>query len=187
METTMRSYQLIILAALFAGAAHTASAAPAAGYAGQESRDIKALSAEDTQAFLSGKGMGLAKAAELNGYPGPSHVLALAAELGLTARQRQLTQALFADMEEKAIAAGRALVDEERKLDQLFAGKTVTPELLARSLARIGELQAKVREVHLATHLEQVRILTPEQTAHYMQLRGYASAQAAPGAEHHHH
>jgi hypothetical protein len=28
--------------------------------------------------------MGMAKAAELNGYPGPAHVLALAKPLGLT-------------------------------------------------------------------------------------------------------
>ncbi|MBC7858466.1 MAG: hypothetical protein H7Z39_06730 [Burkholderiaceae bacterium] len=183
----MRTYQHILLAALFAGAAQTASAAPAASYAGQDGREIKALSAEDTQAFLSGKGMGLAKAAELNGYPGPSHVLGLASELGLTARQKQLTQALFAVMEERAVGFGRGLVEEERKLDRLFANKAITPELLTRSLARIGELQAKVREVHLATHLDQARILTPEQIAHYMQLRGYASAQATPGAEHHRH
>lgn len=100
----MRSYKLAILTALLAGVAHSTFAAPAASYAGQESRAIKAMSAEDTQAFLSGKGMGLAKAAELNGYPGPSHALALASELGLTSEQRQLTQALFATMEEKACA-----------------------------------------------------------------------------------
>lgn len=181
----MRTYKRIILAACLAGAAQTASAAPAASYAGQDSREIKALSAEDTQAFLSGKGMGLAKAAELNGYPGPSHVLGLASELGLTPQQRQLTQALFAAMEERAVGFGRSLVEEERKLDQLFASKTITPELLTQSLARIGQLQAKVREVHLAIHLEQAKILTPEQIAHYMRLRGYASAK--PDAGHHQH
>lgn len=37
-------------------------------YAGQEQREIKSLSAEDVQSLLTGKGMGLAKAAELNGY-----------------------------------------------------------------------------------------------------------------------
>ena len=39
-------------------------------YVGQESREIKALSPQEISDYLSGKGMGLAKAAELNGYPG---------------------------------------------------------------------------------------------------------------------
>jgi hypothetical protein len=39
-------------------------------YAGQEKREIKALSAEDIEGYLTGQGMGFAKAAELNHYPG---------------------------------------------------------------------------------------------------------------------
>ena len=56
----------------------------ASPYVGQETGDIKALSSEDVDAYLSGKGMGLAKAAELNGYAGPSHVLEIASQLDLT-------------------------------------------------------------------------------------------------------
>ena len=55
-----------------------------APYAGQQARSIKSLSAEDVAALLKGEGMGMAKAAELNGYPGPVHVLTLADELRLT-------------------------------------------------------------------------------------------------------
>ena len=91
----------------------------ASPYAGEEERDIKALSAEDVDAYLTGQGMGFAKAAELNGYAGPKHVLELASELELTAEQRTRTQALFASMQTKAVALGRQLVDEERKLDRL--------------------------------------------------------------------
>ena len=72
------------------------AAAPESPYVGQESRGIKALSPEDVDAYLAGKGMGLAKAAELNGYPGPAHVLELASQLSLTSDQRARTQALFA-------------------------------------------------------------------------------------------
>ena len=43
----------------------------AAPYAGEAGRDIKALSPQDVDAYLNGQGMGLAKAAELNGYAGP--------------------------------------------------------------------------------------------------------------------
>jgi hypothetical protein len=42
-------------------------------YAGQQTRAIKALSSQEEQDLRLGRGMGLAKAAELNGYPGPMH------------------------------------------------------------------------------------------------------------------
>jgi hypothetical protein len=143
-------------------------------YAGQEARDIKALSGEERDSLLTGKGMGLAKAAELNGYPGPAHVLALAGELGLSEAQRRDTQALFATMESAAIALGKELVEEERRLDRLFADRAATRDNVSSSLARIGALQARLRGVHLDAHLEQVRILSAEQVAHYVRLRGYS-------------
>lgn len=180
--------RLILLMTLVASFLCRAESAPVSTpYAGQESREIKALSPEDVQAYLSGKGMGLAKAAELNGYPGPSHVLALSSQLGLTPEQERLSRALFASMEAKAISAGAPLVEEERKLDLLFAAKAITPELSSSVLTHISELQAKVRAAHLEAHLAQVRILTPEQVAHYMQLRGYTSAEPTPKHEHHQH
>lgn len=163
----------IAFAALASG---LANAAPASAYAGEESREIKALSPADVEAYLSGKGMGLAKAAELNGYPGPSHVLALAAELGLSADQKQRTESLFKSMESKAMALGRRFIEEERKLDRMFAAKAVTRDSLAQSLKRIGALQAQVRQAHLDTHLAEAEILTPAQVAKYMELRGYAGA-----------
>lgn len=160
---------------------------PAASYAGQESREIKALSAEDTQAYLSGKGIGLAKAAELNGYPGPKHVLEFSSQLNLTPEQKKMTAKQFSTMEENAVTYGRSLVEEERRLDQMFASKTITPELLSASLERIGQLQAKVRGVHLAAHLVQFRIMTSDQLALYMRLRGYTKDQEAIEPKHHQH
>jgi len=167
-----------VIAARAAAALLLAACAGGAGpsqYAGQESRDIKALSAEDREALLAGKGMGYAKAAELNGYPGPAHVLALADQLALTAEQRALTQALFKSMEARAKALGREVVEEERRLDRLFAEQAANPERLAASLDRIGALQAKLRGVHLEAHLEQARILSAEQAQRYARLRGYSS------------
>jgi Spy/CpxP family protein refolding chaperone len=150
----------------------------ASPYVAEQARDIKALSADETASLLAGKGMGFAKAAELNGYPGPAHVLELAQGLQLTDKQRTDTQALFDAMQAKATALGRELVDEERRLDRLFASKAADAESLNAALARIGVLQGKVRGAHLEAHLAQVRILTPEQTARYVELRGYS--------EHHH-
>lgn len=160
---------------------------PANPYAGQESREIKAMSPEDVQSYLSGKGMGLAKAAELNGYPGPSHVLALAAALELSAGQREQTESLFRSMEAKAVSLGRPLIEEERKLDRSFAERTVTPASLAQSLSRIGQLQARVREAHIEAHLAQVAILTPEQVVRYRVLRGYSDAAKTGGHAGHGH
>ena len=53
----------------------SAAASSAATYAGQQNRQIKALSAQEQQDWLEGKGMSLAKAAELNRFPGPMHAL----------------------------------------------------------------------------------------------------------------
>lgn len=149
-------------------------ATPAKAYAGQEAREIKALSAEEVGDLMAGKGMGLAKAAELNGYAGPAHVLELADALELTPEQRAQTHALKAAMTAKAIPLGYAVVAAERKLDHLFASKAITPALLRSALDEIGALQARVRGVHLETHLAQVVVLTTDQKARYSQLRGYS-------------
>ena len=144
-----------------------------APYAGQESRDIKALSSQDVEDLLAGKGMGLAKAAELNGYPGPLHVLEHATALELSDRQARQTQALFASMQAKARELGKSLVEEERRVDRMFADRTVSPEALGASLTRIGGLQADLRAIHLEAHLAQRQILTAAQNAAYGKLRGY--------------
>ena len=149
-----------ICSCLMALMINVALADPASPYAGQQTRDIKALAPEDVEAYLSGKGMGLAKAAELNGYPGPAHVLAMATELDLSPDQKQRTEALFTSMEAKAIDLGHVLIEQERELDRQFASKTATPESVAVTLQRVGELQAKVRAAHLQAHLAQLETYT---------------------------
>ena len=179
-EIMHKTAAAIVIALFF----NCAVASPLNPYAGQQSREIKALSAEDVQGYLTGKGMGLAKAAELNGYPGPAHVLGLASELALTQKQEEQTKALFKQMEANSSSIGKQVVEEERALNDLFASKTVTPQLLASAMARIGQLQGQFRNVHLEAHIAQVAILTPEQLAKYKDLRGYGSANEPM---HHHH
>jgi Spy/CpxP family protein refolding chaperone len=142
-------------------------------YAGMESRDIKALSASDIEGLRSGRGMSLALAAELNGYPGPAHVLELADRLDLTAQQKEQTELLHQRMKADAMAAGEAFIEAERSLDRLFAGRHATPEQVSAALAKVAEAQARLRGAHLQAHLEQVRLLSPEQTRRYNALRGY--------------
>src|SRR5262245_12627280 len=90
-------------------------------YAGQEQREVKALSAEDVRAYLAGEGMGFAKAAELNHYPGPRHVLDQAAALALTDGQAAEVRRIFDRMHDEAVRLGRELVDKEAALDGRFA------------------------------------------------------------------
>jgi len=180
--TAFTRRHLLGLACALVPLAHAASPAP---YAGQQSREIKALSGAEQAELLAGKGMGLAKAAELNGYPGPAHVLELAADLALSAEQRERTQRVWQEMDARAKLVGQQVVDAERELDALFASKQVTRERLAAQLDRIGTLQAQLRTVHLEAHLEQARILTPEQTSRYAALRGYSGAGAPAGHDGH--
>src|SRR5436190_911651 len=153
-------------------------------YAGQHTRVIKALSAADIAALINGEGMGMAKAAELNGYPGPKHVLTLADELKLTDAQRRQVRAIFDQMSAAARPLGMELIGRELLLDRLFAEGEVTPDRLAVETAAIGTLEGTLRSVHLAAHLQTRPLLNADQIARYKQLRGYSSP-AAPS--HHHH
>ena len=150
-----------------------ASAAPMSPYAGQEQQEIKALSAEEIQAYLSGSGLGLAKTAELHHYPGPRHVLALAAELRLSDEQRRQTQTIFEAMQTEAMHLGRQLIARERHLETLFATGSITEAQLEQLVANIAAIHGQLRAVHLRAHLAQKTILTPEQVRHYDVLRGY--------------
>jgi Spy/CpxP family protein refolding chaperone len=180
----MKVMAFVGLVALFSFA-NVASANPPSPYAGEERREIKSLSPQEIGDYLAGKGMGLAKAAELNGYPGPAHVLELTAPLKLTAEQKTRTQDLFKRMQKNAMGLGRQLIDEEQKLDKLFASRTVTPETLNASLERIGKLQAQFRQAHLEAHLTQTEILSATQIAKYVELRGYGG-HAHDGQSHKH-
>jgi Spy/CpxP family protein refolding chaperone len=150
--------------------------AQASPYAGEQSREIKSLSAGDVSGLLSGAGMAYAKAAELNGYPGPAHVLELSTQLQLETQQRAATEKLMAEHKAKARAMGAQLVAAERELDLAFAQKQIDALRINELTQRIGALQASLRAEHLQTHLTQTALLSPEQIASYQRLRGYGQA-----------
>ena len=165
-------------------------AAPAsaqAPYAGMQARPIKALSAEQIADLRAGRGMSLALPAELNGWPGPMHVLELADRLGLDAAQRSRMQQLMATMRAAAIAAGERVIAAEAALDALFAERHATPAAVDAAAAAAGEAQAALRAVHLRTHLDTAAVLTPAQIARYNVLRGYGGAAAPPPHARHRH
>ena len=161
----------------------TATAANAqTPYAGMQTRPIKALSEQQVADLGAGRGMGLALAAELNGYPGPSHVLELADKLELTADQRASIQRLFDSMKAEALPLGSKLIEQEADLDKQFASRTVTPESLKASTAAVAVTQGELRETHLKYHLSTVAVLSPGQMQRYAELRGYGDQ-----SMHHHH
>lgn len=153
-------------------------------YAGQQDRSIKALSDQEIADLLAGQGMGLAKAAELNGYPGPAHVLEHAGALGLTARQRDATQELFDTHKARARVLGHELLEAERALDRAFGSHQIDPTLLVRLVDDIGRKQSQLREEHLRTHLAQTAVLDARQVEQYVALRGYTSSPSTPPSHH---
>jgi len=154
------------------GGSHPSAASP---YAGQERREIKSLSAEEQRAWLEGQGSGLARAAELNRFPGPMHVLEHARELGLSPVQVSQSRELMDRHKAEVRAMGQHLVALERELDRLFTrGAPVDASEVSRLAESIGLLAGRIRASHLRTHVQQTALLTPQQVDRYQQMRGYA-------------
>jgi len=150
-------------------------------YAGQQARTLKALSDSEISAYRSGGGMGLAKPAELNGYPGPRHVLDLKREIGLTDNQVRAIQHLFEGMKKEATQLGSQIVLLETELDSIFSGSMASWPRAKELTLEIGELQARYRWAHLKAHQPMRGILSPEQIHRYNALRGNSSPPPSPG------
>ena len=155
-----------------------------APYSGLETRNIKALSTEQIDEYRQGRGMGLALAAELNGYPGPKHVLELKNELVLTSTQETSAEEIFEQMQNSAIVLGGAIIEQEAALDALFEAGTIEKQDLQDRLTEIAALKGELRNVHLAAHLETRKLLTEEQIDTYILLRGYGGDSSQ---DHQHH
>src|SRR6185312_5504441 len=139
-EASMRFVIAIAAVAVLTGAALAQQP-----YAGLQDRSVKTLSDQQIADLNAGRGMGLALAAELNGYPGPSHVLELADKLDLTADQRAGVQRLFDAMKDEAMPLGARLIEQESELDRQFASRTITPESLKASTAAVAATQGTLR------------------------------------------
>ena len=149
-------------------------------YVGEEARGIKALSQADIEGLLAGAGTpfgGMAKPGELNGYPGPRHVLdaVAAGEFELSSDQTEQVETLYEEMRSEAIELGEAIIAVEQALDDAFAAGTVNDEFLQAKVMESANLYGQLRIVHLQYHLRMVDILSPQQVAQYNELRGYSS------------
>ena len=176
----MRTVATAFVFAALCGAAYSQHSSPASPYAGFQNRAVKALSDAETADLRAGRGMGLALAAEMNGLPGPAHVIELSDKIGLSEAQLLKVRELFASMKAETVPIGLRLIAQETGLDQQFVGKTIGLENLAEATKSIGETQAALRLGHLKYHLAMADILSPAQTERYKELRGYSD-----GAHHH--
>ena len=145
-------------------------------YAGMENREIKSLSAQDIEDLRAGRGWGLALAAELNGIPGPAHLLELRDEIGLTDDQVSAIEAIFAAMQAEAQTAGERLIAAEAAIEAAFRAGDLAPEALRDLIDTAAAARAELRFIHLSRHLETPPLLTAEQIARYNELRGYGAS-----------
>jgi len=173
-----------VFLAVCLGTAGSGAAAENQPYAGQETRAVKALAPETVDGLLAGAGLGYAKAAELNGWPGPLHALELRDELALTEEQVATLEALRADMIARTVPLGRDLLAAEQALDDLFAKGDPSPQAVAAATARIAAIEGRLRAAHLVTHLSAAPVLTPHQAMLYSRARGYGDGHAGHDGGH---
>lgn len=171
---------LLLLLLLLSCGSFAADPSP---YAGEERRAVKSLSEQEIASLRRGDGMGFAKLAELNHYPGPKHVLEISTELGLNRSQVSDTQILYDQMKARAVELGEELIAAESRLDEEFEDKSITAHSLEAALLNMGRLRAQLRFVHLEAHLKQVQLLSADQIIKYDSVRGYQGA----GQDHGHH
>ena len=161
----------LAMAPVPAGAEH---AHMASHYAHARSAEIPSLSPDEVRELREGEGMGLARAAELNHFPGPKHLLELAPDLDLGTAQVERIQAIFDKMKAEAVAKGAAILTAELHLSELFASGDPPAGAVRRMTRHIGTLRGDLQAVHLLAHIEATRELTTGQIEAYDRLRGYA-------------
>ena len=144
-------------------------------YAGEEKRSIKSLSPDDIAELKRGGGWGLAKAAELNGVPGPAHLLEMKDKIPLSDDQVLAIEKTYKQMKAQAIKQGERLIALEQKLELLFRSGSVTQDVLRSSLNKIAKARMELRFTHLATHLKTPKIMSKDQIRKYNELRGYSN------------
>lgn len=125
----------------------------------------------DREALLNGDGNGMAAYAELNGYPGPKHVLELGEKLQLTPRQKADVRAVYEEMHTRARAIGKMIVKIEEELHYAFNSGMLKGESVEEDAESIGKMRGTLRGVHLSAHVKTKELLTKKQVETYIALR----------------
>ena len=144
-------------------------------YAGQQTREVKSLSSDRVAGLKAGRGLGYAKSAELNAWPGPLHVLELADELELTSGQKKAVEVIRAEMLVEAKELGDRLIEAEKILDTAFHATSVSPASVEWAALDAAMIEGKLRSVHLVAHLKTRPLLSAKQQSIYQAKRGYGN------------
>lgn len=139
---------------------------------------------EGDRNIASGRGFGMAFAADQNGYPGPLHVLELKDRLKLTADQEAKVQAMLAAMFAESKPKSARLLEAEAKLRQLFASGHADEGAVRAAATEVERARTDVRLVHLLSHVRTREVLTDEQRRLYHEARwsGHSPMGGHPGA-----
>jgi len=175
----------ILLGALAIPAAASAQHGGHSPYAGMETREVKSLSETDIEELRRGGGWGLALSAELNGVPGPAHLLELGDEIGLSGEQVTAIETIFEEMQAEARLLGEQLINAEMAIEEAFRNKDLDENTLRELIGKAEAFRAELRFVHLSRHLSTPPLLTQDQIATYNRLRGYGSDPCAQAPEGH--
>ncbi len=176
MTTTTKTFGLVgcinlfALTATWALAQHGHTTSP---YAHTQSAEFATLTPDEVRELRNGEGMGLARAAELNSFPGPRHLLDLKAKLDLNEGQVTRIEAIHTKMKTRAIAKGKDILRAERHLANLFASGRPTATEMSRMTKHLGIIRGQLQAIHLLAHIESTRELTARQIKRYDRLRGY--------------
>jgi len=148
--------------------------------------EIPGLGADEIVELREGGGMGLARVADVQGYPGPRHVLDAWAAGSLPLSKEQVTQVqeIVRAMELEARRVGGLVLDSERELALAFGSGAIDVTSLRPRLERIAALRGELRAVHLDAHLATRAVLHPAQLARYAELRGHARDGGSPPRGH---
>ena len=145
-------------------------------YAGLESRPIKAIEPDRVEDILAGRCAGYALSAELNSYPGPTHILQMSEPLELSDAQKFEVEAIFKTMNSEAKILGNSLITLEADLEQLFREEKIDQTNLVELTSQISDVDGQLRALHLGAHLTMKDVLIGKQVQEYDVLRGYSDS-----------
>lgn len=145
-------------------------------YVKQMNNQIKAITQKDLEGLKKGSGMpfgGMAKAAELNGLPGPRHVLDMSQQVKLTKDQQRKINKIFNKMNSEARKLGAHLIKIERQMDDQMKSGKINSSTLNDLVNKSATVYGKLRYSHLVAHLQTKNVLTKKQIDTYNKIRGY--------------
>ena len=134
-------------------------------------RRVHAALQEMESVIATGRGAGLAFAADQNNYPGPAHVLELKGRLGLTAPQERHVEMLQTAMFTASRPASSRFLEAEARLRRLFAEGLADESRVRAAVADVERARTEVRLVHLLAHVQTRAVLTEDQRRLYHEAR----------------